>query len=341
MNRLFKLSTILALTSIPHTAFALPKADPQMQAVLDQLTALKGKPVETLSAEDARKQPTPSDAVEKLLKMQGKSTSPEKVYNVDDTTLKTLVGTVPVRVYTPKGDGPFPGIVYVHGGGWVIATNDVYDASPRALSNLTKSVVISIEYPKAPEHKFPAAHTAAYAATQYVFENAKSLKIDPSKIAIVGESAGGNMATAVCMMARDKNGHMPIYQGLIYPVTNDDMNTPSYQENALAMPLNKAMMSWFMEKTISGPQDLSNHYLTVLKGDVSKLPPATVITAEIDPLMSEGKSYADKLKEAGVPVHYQNYEGVTHEFFGMAAVVDKAKAAQQLLAGDLNNAFKK
>ena len=342
MNRIGKLigcGLLFSLSQIAPTALGAPNA--QMKAVLDELASLGGKPIETLSADDAREQPSPTDAVLKLLKKQDKSTSPEKVYDVDDTSFQTSAGKVPVRIYSPEGDGPFPAIVYIHGGGWVIATVDTYDSTPRALSNLTKSVVVSIEYPKAPEYKFPAAHDASYAVTQYLFDKAKDLKIDPKRIAIVGESAGGNMATSVCMMARDKKGRMPIYQGLIYPVTNNDMNTESYVENANAKPLNKPMMKWFFEKTISNPGDASNPYLQVLKGNLKQLPPATVITAEMDPLRSEGKEYADKLKAAGVQIHYRNFEGVTHEFFGMNAVLDEAKEAQKFLADDLNNAFMK
>ena len=310
-----------------------------MKAVLDQLGALGGKPLDKLTAQQARKQPTPADAVKALLKKEGKSTDPEPVGNVRNTTVPGPAGAIPVRIYTPQGDGPFPVIFYIHGGGWVIATMDTYDSSPRAMVNLTNAVVVSVEYRKAPEHKFPAAHEDCYAALQYVMKNAAKMKGDPGRVAVMGESAGGNMATAICMMARDRKGMMPLYEVLIYPVANNNFNTPSYLKNAKAKPLNKPMMQWFFRNTVNSPSDANNPYLSVLKGNVKRLPPATVITDAIDPLMSEGKAYADKLRKAGIAVRYRNYEGVTHEFFGMGAVVDKAKDAEGFAADGLKSAF--
>lgn len=318
-----------------------PPPDPQMRAVLDQLAALGGKPMEKLTPQQARKQPTPADAVKALLKKEGKSTDPEPVGNVQNTTVPGPAGAIPVRIYTPQGEGPFPVILYIHGGGWVIATVDTYDSSPRAMVNLTHAVVVSVEYRKAPEHKFPAAHEDCYAALQYVIKNAAKMKGDPKRVAVMGESAGGNMATAVCMMARDRKGIMPLYEVLIYPVANGNFNTPSYQKNARARPLNKSMMKWFFRNTIKSASDAHSPYLSVLNGNVKGLPPATVITAEIDPLMSEGKAYADKLEKAGIATRYKNYEGVAHEFFGMGAVVEKAKDAAAFAADGLKSAFAK
>jgi acetyl esterase len=318
-----------------------PKPNAQMKAVLDELGALHGKPIPQLSAKEARKQPTPADAVKMLLKKQGKSTDPEPVGSVRNTTVPGPAGPVPVRIYTPSGEGPFPVIFYIHGGGWVIATMDTYDASPRAMVNLTNAMVVSVEYRKAPEHKFPAAHEDCYAALQYVMKNAGKMKGDPKRVAVMGESAGGNMASAICMMARDRKGMMPIYEALVYPVANGNLNTRSYQINAKAKPLNKPMMAWFFRNTVKSMADAKNPYLAILKGNVKGLPAATVITAEIDPLMSEGKAYADKLKQAGIAVQYRNYTGVTHEFFGMGAVVDKAKDAEMFAADGLKSAFNK
>lgn len=318
-----------------------PKPDPQMQAVLDQLGALGGKPIEKLTPAQARLQPTPADAVKALLKKEGKSTDPEAVGSVQNTTVPGPAGPIPIRVYTPSGDGPFPVIFYIHGGGWVIATMDTYDASPRAMVNLTNAMVVSVEYRKAPEHKFPAAHEDCYAALQYVMKNAATMKGDPKRVAVMGESAGGNMASAICMMARDRKGMMPLYEALVYPVANTNFNTPSYLVNAKAKPLNKAMMQWFARHTVKNASDAKDPYLAILKGNVKGLPPATVITDEIDPLMSEGQAYAAKLKKAGIVVRYRNYMGVTHEFFGMGAVVDKAKDAEQFAADGLKSAFGK
>ncbi len=317
------------------------KPDPQMQAVLTSLAALRGKPIEKLTPAEARLQPTPADAVKALLKKQGKSNAPEPVGKVENTTIPGPGGDVPVRVYTPSGSGPFPVIVYLHGGGWVIATNDTYDATPRALVNKTNAVVVSVEYRKAPEHKFPAAHEDCYAVLQYVMQNAEKMGGDPKRVAVVGESAGGNMASAICLMAKQRNGRMPIYQGLVYPVASGSLNWPSVRENANAKPLNKAMLVWFFKYTLASPSDAKSPLLDLVNADVSGLPPATVVTAQIDPLRSEGQAYAKRLKDAGIETRYMNYDGVTHEFFGMSAAVDKANAAQQFLADGLKTAFSK
>ncbi len=316
------------------------KAEPHMQKVLDTLGTLGGKPMETLTPAEARKQPTPADAVKKLLQQQGKSTEPEAVANVKNMTIPGPIGDIPVHIYTPKGTGPFPVMVYYHGGGFVIADTKTYDASPRALANGARAIMVAVDYHQAPEHKFPAAANDAYAAYLWTVQHAKEFNGDPSRVAVGGESAGGNLATVVAMMARDKQAQLPVYQLLVYPITNDDFNTPSYIANADAKPLNRAMMQWFMNHYLTRMEDGNNPYVSPLKATSLKgLPPATVITAEIDPLMSEGKAYADRLKKEGVKVTYKNFTAVTHEFFGMAAVVPKAKEAQQLAAGELRKAF--
>jgi acetyl esterase len=319
---------------------ALSKADPQMKAVLDELRALSPKPVETLSAPEARQQPTPTDAVMALMKKKGIDTTPEPVGDVNNRSVPGPAGSIPVRVYTPKGEGPFPVLVYFHGGGWVIATLDTYDASCRALTNMANCVVVSVDYRQAPENKWPAAHEDAYAATQWVMKNAREVQGDPRQVAVGGESAGGNLAAAVCLMAKDRRGMMPVHQMLVYPIADYRFDTPSYQANAQAKPLNKAMMMWFFDKYLNRPADGNNKYVSPLRAsqsDLRGLPPATVITAEIDPLMSEGKAYAEKLKSAGVDVAYRNFDGVAHEFFGMGPVVDKAKESQQFAAGRLRD----
>jgi acetyl esterase len=246
-----------------------------------------------------------------------------------------------VRVYTPEGAGPMPVAVYYHGGGWVIANIDAYDSSCRALANLAKCVVVSVGYRQAPEHRFPASHEDSYAALQYVMKNTAKFGGDPRRVAVVGESAGGNLAAAVCMMARDRKGHMPIYEVNVYPIAGYNLNTPSYLANAKAIPLSKPFMAWFFRYELRSPKDGQNPLISIDKANVKGLPPATVITDEIDPLMSEGKMFADNLKRSGVPVAYRNYTGVTHEFFGMAAVVDKAKEANQFAADGLKAAFNK
>jgi acetyl esterase len=314
-----------------------PKAESHMQKVLDAHKALGPKPIETLTPAEARKQPTPADAVKKVLADEGKSTAPEAGVTVKDMNMPVEGGTVPVHIYTPEGKGPFPVMVYYHGGGFVIADTKVYDASPRALAKMANAIMVSVDYRQAPEHKFPTAANDAYAAYVWTTQHAREFNGDPMKVAVGGESAGGNLATVVSLMARDKKAQMPVHQLLVYPVVDNDMNTPSYQRNANAKPLNKPMMAWFFKHYAADPS--SPYALPLKSASLKGLPPATIIAAEIDPLMSEGKSYADKLKKEGVKVDYKEYSGVTHEFFGMGAVVPKAKDAEQYAADALKKAF--
>ncbi|QIE29739.1 Carboxylesterase NlhH (plasmid) [Caballeronia sp. SBC2] len=265
---------------------------------------------------------------------------PEAIGSLKHVNIPGPKGDIPIHIYSPKGKGPFPVMVYFHGGGWVIADTKTYDASPRALANGAHAIMVSVDYSQAPEHPFPAANNDAYAAYQWVLSHAKEFNGDPHRIAVGGESAGGNLAAVVSMMARDKKTPMPVYQLLVYPITNNDFDTPSYLENATAKPLSKPMMEWFFKQYVADAKDALNPYVSPLKAQsLHGLPPATVITDEIDPLMSEGKAYADRLRSAGVKVSYKNYTGVTHEFFGMGAVVPKAKEAEQKASADLRDAF--
>ncbi len=344
MNRSVFFAATVAVSVIASSVVqaAPPPPEPQMKAVLQSLAELKPKPIEKLSPAEARKQPGPPDAVKRTLKKQGKPITPEPVGKVMDTTIPGAAGKIPARVYTPSGSGPFPVIVYYHGGGWVIAGINAYDSSCRALSNAANAVVVSVGYRLAPEARFPAQHEDSYAALQYVMKNASSMGGDPKKVAVVGESAGGNLATAVCLMARDRKGMMPVYQVLVYPITDSRLDFPSMEINKNAKPLNTPMMAWFLNHTISQPADKNNKYLAVLRNpNVSGLPPATIIAAQIDPLLSETEEYSNKLKKAGIPVRYKYYPGVTHEFFGMGAVVDKGKDAVNFAAEGLKSAFNK
>lgn len=319
------------------------KADPQMKAVLEQLAAMTPVPPYKLTPAQVRKAPGAGDAAKAVLKKKNGGTlpPPEPVAKVENRTVPGPAGNIPVRVYTPDGDGPFPVLVYYHGGGWVIASIEAYDSSCRALCNLAKCVVVSVGYRQAPEHRFPASHEDSYAALQYVMKNTGQFGGDPKKVAVGGESAGGNLAAAVCLMARDRKGMMPIYQLNVYPIGGANLNTPSYKANATAIPLSKPFMAWFFRYTLRKPSDGNSPYISIYNANVKGLPPATVITAQIDPLMSDGVMYANHLKKAGIPVRYQNYNGVSHEFFGMAAVVDKAKQANQFAADGLKSAFNK
>lgn len=316
------------------------RADKDMAAVLTKLEDLNPKPISSLSAEDARTQPTPADAVAALMQERKQSTAPLPIGKTKNRTITGPGGDIPIRIYTPQGNGPFPVIVYFHGGGWVIGTIDTYDSSARALTKTANAIVVSVEYRKAPEHKFPAAHEDAYASYQWVLRNADSFGGDPSMVAVAGESAGGNLAAAVCLMARARGELLPVHQALIYPVAGYDFDTQSYRENAQAKPLDKPMMAWFFEKYLREPSDGKKPWIDLVNApNLSGLPSATIITAGIDPLRSEGRRYAERLLEAGVPVTYRNFEGVTHEFFGMGAVVGDAKRAVRVVANGLNGSF--
>ena len=258
-----------------------------------------------------------------------------------DKMLATTAGDLKARVYTPKGKGPFPILVYFHGGGWVIANLDTYDASCRALANTGQCVVLSVDYRQAPEHPFPAAADDAFAGVQWAMGHAAEINGDASKVAVGGESAGGNLATVACLMCRDKKAPAPIHQLLIYPVVDNDMNRTSYIENADAKPLSRAMMPWFIRQYVSNPADASNPYAFPLKAQsLGGLPSATIIAAEIDPLRSEGEAYAEKLRSSGVHVKYELYKGAAHEFFGMGAVFDRARDAEEAAGTELKAAFR-
>lgn len=318
------------------------KADIDMKGVLDALADLNPKPIETITPAEARKQPTAADAVKHLLEQQGKPTGPQPGVKAEDTTYDGAAGKVAARIYRPEGtEGKtLPVILYFRGGGFVIADLDTYDSSPRALAKMVNAVVVSADYRRAPENKFPAAHDDAVAAYKWVLAHATDFGGDPERIALVGESAGGNLAINTAIAARDQKLTAPLYEVLVYPVAGVDTNTPSYKANAKAKPLNKAVMEWFFDHETSGPKDQKDPRLDVVgKADLKGLPPTTVVTAEIDPLRSDGHMLADKLKTAGVPVIARDYEGATHEFFGMGVVVKDAKDAEQAAAQDLKKAF--
>lgn len=307
-----------------------------MQAVLDQLASMGGKPIATLTAQEARQQPTPTDAVMALLVKQGKDTAPTalvpSVTSVD-RTIPGPGGPLPIRIYTPSGTGPFPVIVYYHGGGWVIANKDVYDGGARSIAKNANAIVVSVDYRLAPEHKFPAQHDDALATYRWALANAASIHGDPKRMALAGESAGGNLAVATAIAVRDAKLTMPKAVVSVYPIAQPDTTTASYTEEANAKPLNRAMMAWFFKQTVRTPADEMDPRINLVKANLAGLPPVTIINAQIDPLRDDGAMLEQALKSAGVDVERRVYPGVTHEFFGMGAVVDQAKQAEQY-AGD-------
>jgi len=317
--------------------------DPPMQNVLDQLAQLHGQAIENLDVAQARVQPSPTDAVAALLRGQGKNPSPEALIprvKSEDRSIPGGNGALWIRIYTPEGKGPFPLVVYFHGGGWVIADKNTYDAGARGLCDAASAIVVSVDYRRAPEHKFPTAWNDAIAAYDWVVANAAALNGDPRRVALAGESAGGNLAVATAIAARNRGSHQAVGVLAIYPVAQTgNTETQSYDDSANAKPLNKAMIGWFLDKLVTSPADKADTRLDLINADLVGLPPVTIINAEIDPLRSDGEMLETALKEAGVDVTRKVYTGVTHEFFGMGAVVPKAREAVEFAANQLRRAF--
>ena len=324
------------------------KTDAQMQALLDQLAKFNAPSIETLSPANARNVPSVKNAVEEMAADSALIRSknllmpslPEPVSQINHVLIPSENGEILARIFTPEGDGPFPVIVYFHGGGWVIANLDVYEPSCRRLCNAAESIVVSVAYRQAPEYKFPAAVDDAYNALQWILENASSLNGDPLRVAVAGESAGANLATVSCLRAKDEESLLPVAQLLIYPVTDSQMNSPSYLEQSDAKPLNAAMMQWFWGHYLNHSSEGEHAYASPLRApDLTGLPRAIVITAELDPLRDEGEAYAQRLADAGVMVHTRRYAGVSHEFFGLAGAVSKAKDAVDFAVDNLQQVF--
>ncbi|WP_229249185.1 alpha/beta hydrolase [Dyadobacter sandarakinus] len=318
-----------------------PDMKPQMQAVIEKLASYKDAPIPGLTAMEARKNHTPTDAVKDLAK-ENQVPMPAPMVDTVGRNIPVKGDSIHARIYTPTtGTAPFPVIVYYHGGGFVIADLDVYDASAKGLAEQTGAIVVSVAYRLAPEHKFPTAHDDAYAAYAWVVKNAIALKGDPKRIAVAGESAGGNLAANVSMMARDKKETLPVHQLLVYPVAGSDMNTESYRKYAAAKPLDKPMMEWFVKNYLKNMGEAKDPRINLVGANLKGLPPTTIVLAEIDPLEKDGEILGEKLKAAGVKVNSKTYSGVTHEFFGMSLVVPESKDALAFAADELKNAFKK
>ena len=305
--------------------------DPQVQAFLDQVEAMGMPAFDAVSVEEARASSAGFTG------LQG---APEAVGSVDNLVAPGPNGEIPLRVYTPELDGPLPILVYFHGGGWVFGDLESHDGVCRALANAANGLVVSVDYRLAPEHKFPAAVEDAYAATQWVAAHAGGLGGDPTRIAVGGDSAGGNLAAVVALMARDRQGPQLAYQLLVYPVTDTACDTVSRQENAEGYLLTLEMMRWFQNQYLRDAGDWQHPYAAPLRArDLQGLPPALVLTAEFDPLCDEGEAYAARLRAAGVPTTLKRYDGMIHGFFSMGAVLDQARVAIDDVAAALRDAF--
>lgn len=305
--------------------------DPQIKTFLDQIAASNLPDVPSMTPREARVQ------MEVGTLMLGKA--PE-VGRVEDHVVEGPGGPIRVRLTTPKGDGPFPVLVFFHGGGWVCGSLFSHDHLCRALTRESGVAVVSVDYRLAPEHPFPAALEDAEAAIRWVARQGEELGLDPGRLAVGGDSAGGNLAAVVARRARDNGSPAIAYQALFYPATDADFETPSYREMAEGYLLTRAAMIWYWD-----------HYLPEIPGranpdaapgraaDLSGLPPALVVTAEFDPLRDEGDAYAKRLAEAGVPVRHRRYDGLIHGFLRRHHLFDRGKIVLAELASDLREAL--
>ena len=293
--------------------------DPQCHQILDQLVAGGLAPLHTQTVAQARA------FMESMRGLHGPQ-APLPV--VRDTAIPGMAGTIPARFYRPVADGVLPLLVYFHGGGWVIGSLDTHDDVCRDLAAQAGCAVLSVDYRLAPEHRFPAAAEDCFTATRWAAQNAAGLAIDPRRLAVGGDSAGGNLAAVTALMARDQGGPALRFQLLVYPVTCGRMDSPSIHENADGYLLTRDAMVWFWDHYAPAPADREQPYAAPLRAaDLSGLPPALVITAEFDPLRDEGEAYARRLQASGVPTTLHRYDGQIHGFLTMGALIDQGHAA--------------
>lgn len=303
--------------------------DPAARTVIDAFAA-SGPPIGTVPAPVARA----SSLARRLV-----IANPEPVYQITDRTIPGPASAIPVRIYRPSEAASLPALIWFHGGGWVLGDLEMADPTCRALANTVGCVVVSVDYRLAPETPFPGAVEDAYAAVRWAAEHGAEYGIDALRIAVGGDSAGGNLAAAVSLMARDRSGPALVHQALIYPVTDHRLETESYHANAEGFLLTRSGMRWFWEQYM-GTQDWGQAYAAPLHApSLAGLPAATVITAEYDPLRDEGEAFAAKLEAADVPVTITRYDGMIHGFFGMVGVLQPAGVARSQVAAALRQAF--
>jgi acetyl esterase len=305
--------------------------DPQAQALIASMAG--AKPVEQMTVQEMR------DGLEQRTLVTGGT--PEPVDQVISGEVPAPSGAIPVRIYVPQGNRPMPGLVFFHGGGWARGSLQTHDPLCRSLANAGACIVVSVDYRMAPEHTFPAAIDDAVAATRWVAQNAQQLGIDSRHLAVGGDSAGGNLAAAVALVLRDEGGPALVHQLLFYPVTDYNFDTASYVDNAEGYMLTREAMRFYWRIYLRDQSDADDQRASPLRAkDFSNLPPALVITAELDPLRDEGHAYADRLHAAGTPVVYREYPGMVHGFATMAGVLDQGKQAVQEAAAALRDAFR-
>lgn len=304
--------------------------DPQITALLRQMQAQGAPPVENLTPEAARAAKNPV-----FMKLAGPV---EAVAGVEDRRIPGGPVPVPIRIYTPAGKGPFPVFVYFHGGGWVVGNRDTHDSVCRSITNRAECIVVSVDYRLAPEHPFPAAVDDAWAAVRWTADHAGKFNGDAGRLAVGGDSSGGNLAAAVCLMARENSRHPAIaLQVLIYPVTDvSSLDTVSYHRHGDGYALTRSGMRYYRDHFIPRKEDRKNPLASPLLADnLEGVPPAFILAAEFDVLIDEIRAYAKRLEEAGVPVTFRLFTGMIHGFFTWGGAVDRAREAVEDVAAAL------
>jgi acetyl esterase len=303
--------------------------DPQARTFLDQFPPMPdfdSIPLDALRAGFAQGVLSPGE--------------PEPVAHVENRTIPGPDGEIGVRIYRPASRAKLPALVYFHGGGFVLCNLDTHDGTCRSLANGAGCAVVSVDYRLAPEHRFPAAPEDCYAAARWVAERGGEIGVDGSRVAVGGDSAGGNLSAVVAQMARDRRGPKLAYQLLVYPVTDASFDTPSYRDNAEGYFLTTQAMKWFWRQYLADAAEAENPYASPLRAkDLSGLPPGLCITAEFDPLRDEGEAYAAKLRKAGAQVATSRYDGMFHGFFGMGALLDQGRQAVAQASAALRKAL--
>jgi acetyl esterase len=307
--------------------------DPAAKAMMDQMKAAGMPEIDTLPPVQLRQVTT------QMFRAQGGT--PEPVHQVEDRRIPGPAGEIPVRIYKPAASGPLPVLVFFHGGGFVIGDLDSHDAACRALTNQAGCITAAIDYRLAPEHKYPAAVDDCYAAAKWVSDHAHELGGDPARLAVGGDSAGGNLSAVVSLMARDRGGPKIAFQLLVYPATDMACNTYSHKTFTDYF-LTDRSIRYFLGHYLRGEADRKDPAASpALAASHKGLPPALIITAEFDPLRDEGEAYGEILRKAGVPVTVTRYDGMIHGFFTMGLVLRQGREAISQAAGALRTALAK
>lgn len=312
-----------------------PDLDPYTAGFLAMLDAKGVPPMHELSVEDARK------AAMGYIGLQGPQ---QAVAEVSEHTLEVQGGTIKARVYKPHLDGKLPMVMMYHGGGFVIGNLDLIDNVARQVCVQSGAAVITIGYRKGPECRFPTPAEDAYAGLLWAVSKAQELSLDSSRIATLGDSAGGNLATVVARMALDRNGPNIAHQVLVYPVVDTGGHYPSMEENGEGYMLAKQTMAWFMSQhmpldPVDAEKAHASPYLSIIRGSLKGMPPATIYTAGFDPLRDQGLAYAEALKKAGVEVEYVPNPTMIHGYFWMAGVIPHAAVTMKHIAGVLKQSL--